>query len=473
MEQAPLAVVVPQPSRLWQALRDSIGGKQYDYTQGSLARAIVLLAVPMVVEMSFEALFAVVDSYFVAKLGPDAMATVGLTESVLAVLYAVGMGLAVAGTATVARRIGEGNPAAASRTTAQALWVTLVAAVVLGLLGGLGARTLLRVLGGSAGVLSQGGPFTTVMLGGSGVILLLFVLNGVLRGAGDATSAMKVLLLANVINIVLDPCLIQGLGPFPKLGLTGAAVATTIGRGTGVVYQLFLLTRGKGRVALRRENARPEGALMWQLFILSLGGMGQMLLSNASWTVLARVMSPFGSEALAGYFIAIRIVVFAILPAWGVSNAASTLVGQNLGAGKPERAEAAVWRTGWINVAFLSVVAVVFHLFAERLVGFFTDDPTVAPYGVQCLHILSYGYPFFAYGMVMMQSFNGAGDTLTPTVLNVICFWLIQTPAAWLLANAAGWGPRGIFAAIAFSQAMSAVLGVLAFRRGRWKTRRV
>jgi putative MATE family efflux protein len=457
----------------WATLRAAISGAPQDYTRGSLSRAILLLAIPMVLEMAMESLFGLVDVFFVSGLGPHAVATVGLTEAVLSLVYAVGLGLAMASSARVARRIGEGNPAEASRTAAQALWLTLAVAAPICLFGALRGRWILGVLGGAPEVVATGAPFTRIILGGSAVILLLFVLNGALRGAGAASAAMRVLWLANGINLILDPCLIRGLGPFPRLGLTGAAVATTVGRGLGVAYQLLILLRGRSRIRLERRLARPDLGLMGRLFQTSLGGAGQVLISSASWVALTRILAPFGSAVVAGYTVAVRMVVVALLPAWGMANAASTLVGQNLGARQPERAASAVWRSGLYNMIFLGAVALVFIAAAEKLVAPFSTDPPVVAAAVSCLRTLAYGYVFYAYGMVMMQSFNGAGDTVTPAVLNVICFWLVQAPLAYVLSTSLGWGPQGVFVAITLANSLSAVLGILAFRRGTWKQRQV
>ncbi len=463
----------PPPTGFWSSVKEALRGSHQDFTEGSLPRAIALLAIPMVLEMSMESLFALVDVYFVSHLGKDAVAAVGLTESMMTIVYTVAMGVAVAGTATVARRIGEKDPAAASHAGAQALWLGATVALTIGALGSSFAPELLRVMGASSEVVQTGTPFTRLMLGANVTVLLLFVLNGVFRGAGDAAMAMRSLMIANTINVVLNPCLILGLGPFPQLGLLGSAVATTIGRGTGVAYQLYMLTSGKGRIALDRSHARLDPRAIWKMFRLSLGAMGQMLVSSASWVALTRIIAQYGATALAGYTVAIRFIIVALLPAWGMSNAAATLVGQNLGAGKPERAEAAVWRTGRYNLVFLGAVTVLFVLFAAELVSPMVQDPAVQAIAAEGLRVISYGYVFYAFGMVLVASFNGAGDTFTPTAINLGCFWAFQLPAAWLLSGHFGMGASGVFWAITVAQSLATLVAALLFRRGTWKAKKV
>jgi putative MATE family efflux protein len=396
-------------------LLDAIRGREHDYTSGRLNRAITLLAIPMVLELAMESLFAICDVYFVGRLGSEAVATVGLTEAVLTLLYAVGIGLGMSTTAMVSRRIGEKDMAGAATATAQAMTIGLGVAAMVGIPGALFGPTVLQLMGATSETLAIGGRYTSILLGSNVVIMLLFLNNAAFRGAGDATIAMRSLWLANGLNLCLDPCLIFGLGPFPELGVTGAAVATTIGRGVGVLYQFRALRRGVGRLRLQSGGFGVVPSVMLTLLRLSLGGIGQMLVATASWVVLMRIMSPFGADAVAGYTIAIRIIVFAILPSWGLSNAAATLVGQNLGAGRPERAERAVWLTGAYNMVFLAAVSVVFVVLADPLVALFQDEATVVSVGSRALRVLSYGYVFYAWGMVMSQAFNGAGDTLTPT----------------------------------------------------------
>jgi len=461
--------------RRWSStLREAVLGSQQDFTEGPIGRAIFLLSVPMVLEMAMESLFGIINVFWVAHLGhPEATATVGLTESLLTLVFGVAMGLSMATTATVARRFGEKDRAGASVAAVQSIILGIVVSIPVGVVGIVYSSTLLRLMGGSEAVVSSGAGYARIILGGNVVIMLLFLMNAVFRGAGDASIAMRALWLANIVNILLDPCLIFGLGPFPRLGITGSAIATTIGRGIGVAFQMWVLLGGHRRVQVGRAQIRVDLPVMFRMVRMSLGGMFQFLVATASWLGLVRIVAVFGDAALAGYTVAIRIVVFAILPSWGMSNAAATLVGQNLGAKKPERAERSVWVTGFANMCFLGGVAIVFVLFAERLIGIFTSDPDVVPYGVACLRFISYGYIFYAYGMVMVQAFNGAGDTFTPTVINLCCYWLFQIPLAYTLALPLKFGAKGVFMAITLAESLIAVVGVLAFRRGRWKTQKV
>ncbi|MBI4410705.1 MAG: MATE family efflux transporter [Gemmatimonadetes bacterium] len=456
-----------------QVLRDAIAGRGVHPTEGALVPAIITLAVPMVLEMVMESLFAVTNVFFVSRLGASAAAAVGVTESLLALIYTVAMGLSIGVTALVARRIGEGNPDAAARTAVQALLLGGGVALVLGVVLGGNARALLRLMGADAEVVRVGGSYATIMLTGNGVILLLFLMNAAFRGAADAAIAMRVLWLANGINIVLDPCLIYGVGPLPELGVTGSAVATTIGRGTGVVVQLLTLARGVGRLEVSRRHLRVQLELMARVLRLSGTGTLQVFIGTASWIGLIRVLAGFGSEALAGYVIAIRIVLFALLPAWGLANAAATMVGQSLGARMPERAERAVWIAGFMNFAVLGLIGIGFMLAAPRIVSLFGGDAATATYAAHCLRIVSAGFFFYAYGMVLGNSFNGAGDTWTPTYLNLFCFWFWEIPLAWLLARELGFGPEGVYAAILIAFSTYAVAAAVLFRRGRWKSVRV
>jgi putative MATE family efflux protein len=452
---------------------DSVRGVQLDFTEERLGRAILLLSIPMMLEMAMESVFAVVAVFFVKRLGATAAATVGLTEALLTLLYALAIGLSMGATAMVARRVGEKDMPAAAIAAVQAIGLGIVIAAVVGVFGGLGAHRLLVLMGASSEIVAVGTGYTRIMFATNIVIFLLFLINAVFRGAGDPSMAMRTLWIANLINIVLDPCLIFGLGPFPELGLTGAAVATTIGRGTGVLYQLRALGRGKSRLAISATDLVLVPSVMMRLFRVSAFGIFQFLVSTASWVGLVRIISSFGDTALAGYTVAIRILVFFFLPAWGMSNAAATLVGQNLGAGKPDRAEKSVWMTAGYNMAFLGSVGLVFIAFAEPLIGMFTSDPAVASVGVNCLRIVSYGYVFYALGMVVVQAFNGAGDTVTPTLINIFCFWLFQIPLAYLLAHPLGFGPNGVFVAIAVAESVMAVVATLLFRRGSWKEREI
>ena len=468
----------PRPAQapsgaIFSTLREAIRGSHGDFTVGPIGRAVILLAVPMVLEMALESVFAVVDVFWVSKLGAGAIATVGLTESMLALLYALAIGLSIAATATVARRIGERDRERAARTAVQAIALGICVSVPLGLTGALLAPRLLALMGASPDVVASGWKFTAVMLGGNIVIVLLFLVNAIFRGAGDAAVAMRVLWLANAINLVLDPCLIFGWGPFPALGVTGAAVATTTGRGLAVVLQLVTLARGTGHLSIRREHLGIDPKTMVALLRLSLSAIVQSLIGTASWIGLVRILAGFGSAALAGYTIAIRIVVFAILPSWGMSNAAATLVGQNLGAGKPDRAARSVFIAGLYNMAFLGVVGLVFVSIPGALVGLFKQDDAVRPIATQGLRIVAAGFLFYAWGMVLVQAFNGAGDTWTPTVINFFVFWLWEIPLAYLLAVRAGFGPRGVFLAIAIAFSTLAVVGAALFRRGKWKEKKV
>lgn len=456
----------------WEAIKEALRGAHHDYTDGPIGKAIFLLAVPMVLETVLESVFAVVDVFFVSRLGADAVATVGLTESMMVLIYTLAMGLGIGATATVARRIGERDPEGASHAAAQAIVLALLISVVLGGVGVFSAPSLLRAMGASAGVLANSN-FTRIMLGGNAVVLMLFLVNAIFRGAGDAVIAMRVLWLANAINIFLGPMLIFGVGPFPRLGVVGAAVATNIGRGTGALYALSRLFAPGARVRVTRRHFRLDPALMWQMIRLSGSGTFQILVGSASWIGLVRVISGFGSTALAGYTIGMRIVVFALLPSWGLSNAAATMVGQALGARKPDRAEQAVWIAGKYNLGFLGGVGVIFVAFAGPIVSIFTSDPVVAGYAVGCLRIVALGFPFYAYGMVLTSAFNGAGDTWTPTWINLVVFWMWEIPLAYILAVMLGRGPRGVYISIMLAYSTLAILSAWLFRKGRWKARKV
>jgi putative MATE family efflux protein len=453
-------------------LREALGGSEQDFTAGSLNRAVFLLAIPMMLEMAGESLFAVVDAFFVARLGSSALAAVGLTETVLEILYAVAVGLSMSVTAMVARRVGEHDPRSAARTAVQAIWVGIGVAAVFGTAGVIWAPDLLRLMGADEATVATGTTYTRILYGSTGIILLLFLLNAIYRGAGDAAMAMRSVWFANAINIVLDPLLIFGIGPFPELGLAGAAVATTIGRSAGVAYQLRGLTRGH-RLRIARADIGLDPAIVGTMLRVSAGGILQMLVATASYIGLIRILAGFGSDVLAGYVIAIRVVIFIILPSWGLANAAATLVGQNLGAGQPARAERAVWVTGAWNMGFMAAITAVFVIFAGPIVGVFTDEPAVAGVGETALRVISYGYVFYAWGMVILQAFNGAGDTWTPTAVNLVAFWIFQLPLAWTLAHVVGIGHPGVYWAIAVSYSLSAVIGMVLFRRGRWKLKRV
>ena len=457
----------------WGSVRESLRGTQQDFTQVAIPRAIGLLAVPMVLEMFMESLFGIVDIFFVARLGREGPAAVALTESLLTMVFIISEGLGMATTAFVARRIGEKDPRGAAHGAAQAILMAVAFSVVFGAAGALYAPQLLRLMGADPAVVAAGHSFTATMLGGAITILLLFLINAIFRGAGDAAIAMRVLWVANIINIVLDPCFIFGLGPFPEMGVAGAAVATNIGRGAGVIYQVLVLTRREGRIAITRDMLRPDFAVMLRILRVAFTGMLQFAVSMGSWLVVVRMMALFGSAALAGYSIAVRIIIFVLLPSWGMAMAAATLVGQNLGAGRPERAERAVWLTGIYNVVFLGAVAVVMAVFAHPMARLFMHDAEVVEVAAAGIRIVAAGNVCYAWGMVMVQAFNGAGDTLTPTVINVFCYWLFQLPFAWLLSMHLGMGPSGLFFAIPAAETLIAVVSVIMFRRGRWKKVRI
>lgn len=454
-------------------LRDAIAGAPIDYTTAPIGRSIVMLSVPMVLEMAMESIFVVADVFWVAHLGPDAVATVGLTESLMTLIYTLAMGLSIGAMAVVSRRIGEGDHDGAARAATQSLALGIVLSAVLGVAGGWFATDLLRLMGASGEIVRSGAGFARVMLAGNATVVLLFLMNAVFRGAGDAAVAMRVLWFGNIINIVLGPCFIFGLGPFPELGVVGAAVATNIGRGSAVLYQVFTLWRGKGRIVIARRHLGLDLGVMAGVVRLSGSGTLQILIGTASYIGLVRILSTFGSAALAGYTIGIRIVIFALLPSWGISNAAATMVGQNLGAGHADRAERAVWSAARYNAMFLGSLALIFIAFAPAIIGAFTSDPAVASYGVACLRIVSAGFLFFAYGMVITQSFNGAGATWTPTIINLFVFWLWEIPLAYVLAKPLGLGPHGVFVSMAVAYSTLAIVSALVFRRGRWKTARV
>lgn len=454
-------------------LRDALRGVEADYTSGSIRRAVVLLAVPMMLEMAMESIFAITDIFFVSALGADAVATVGLTEAVLTLVYAVAIGLGMGATALVARRIGEGDGDGAARVAGQTLWIGALTAAGVGALGVWLAADVLRWMGASEGVVAIGSPYTAIMLGGTATIVFLFLINAVFRGAGDPSVAMRALFVANGINVVLDPCLIFGIGPFPELGLTGAAIASNTGRGIGVLYLAWRLFSGSGHLRMRHTHLALAPAVLRGLVAVSAGGMLQFLVATASWIAMMRLVSVYGSAAIAGYTIAIRIAEVTFLPAWGLSNAASTLVGQNLGAGKPDRARESVRQTARYNATFMGTVAVLMIAFAAPLAALFASDAEVLRHARVCLVFFALGFPVFAVGMVLTNAFNGAGDTWTPTGINFVCFWLVQIPLAWTLSQRAGFGPDGVFAAVTAAESLVALLAWRLFRTGRWQTRRV
>jgi putative MATE family efflux protein len=450
-------------------LRESLRDSDEDYTKGRINRALGLLAIPMMLEMSMESVFAVVDIAFVSRLGTDAIAAVGITEALITVLYAVAVGLGMGVTAMVARRIGAKEREAAARVTGQAIWVGAGLSLLIGIPGSFYAADMLRLMGASPSVIETGTGFAAVLLGGSASIIYLFVLNAAFRGAGDASVALRSLWLANGLNIILDPCLIFGLGPFPEMGVTGAAVATTIGRSIGIVYQLWYLFDGRGRLRFHLRNLALAPPVLARLLVISIGGIGQFLISTSSWIIVMRIVAIYGSTAVAAYTIGLRIFEFIWLPSWGLGNAAATLVGQNLGAGQPDRAEKSTWRAAKYNTVFMTSLGILVVTFAPSIAGLFTNDPEVLRYGTSCLRILAIGIPMYAVGMIVTQALNGAGDTTTPTVINFLCFWVLQIPLAHWLATSLSLGPDGVFWAIVVSETLVTVLGVTVFRRGKWK----
>jgi putative MATE family efflux protein len=456
-------------SHLIKLFRAAVKGEQQDFTSGSIGRAIFMLSVPMVLEMMMESVFFLVDAYFVSSLGANAIATVGLTESVLTLVYAIAIGLSMGATAIVARRVGEKDLPAAGRAAVQAIFLGVLVAALISVVGIIFPKEILTMMGGSPELVAEGYGYTQILLGGNVTIMLLFLINAVFRGAGDASVAMRVLILSNLLNIVLDPMFIFGWGEVPAFGVKGAAIATTIGRGTAVIFQLLILFFGWSRIKVGLRQFTFHAAVMWNLVKVSLGGIGQFIIGTSSWVFLMRIMAEFGSEVLAGYTIAIRVLMFTLMPSWGMSNAAATLVGQNLGASKPERAERSVWRTGKYNAWFMLGVSLFYLIFAEHIMGIFSDAEEVISYGALSLRVIAAGYVFYAYGMVIIQAFNGAGNTRTPTVINFFCFWLFQLPIAYVGAILWEKGPLAVLIAITLAEMLIAVIGILWFRKGRWK----
>jgi len=460
--------------RLFNLFRESFdGNEERDYTKIGVRHAIALLCIPMVLEMGMEAVFALVDIFFVSKLGKEAIATVGLTEGVMMLVYSLAWGLGMGITALVARRAGEKDPSGASRAAMQGMLLTVLLGILIAIPGLIMPEKILRMMGAEPAVVEMGTSYMRIMLGGNIVILLIFAVNAIFRGAGDAAMAMRSLALANGLNIILCPLLIYGVGPFQGLGVTGAALATTIGRSSGVIYQLYHLFSGKGRITVRGIAVALDPSVMLNILKISAGGVAQFLIASASWVFMVRIIAAFGSAAVAGYTIAVRIIIFSILPSWGMANAASTLVGQNLGARQPDRAERSAWLCGHYNMIFMTCVAIFFWITAPWLVSFFTTEKEIVSVGVDALRIICLGYFFYGYGMVLAQAFNGAGDTLTPTWMNVVCFWMLEIPLGWFLAKTLGWGPHGVFASIAISESALAVFSVVLFKRGKWKLMQV
>jgi putative MATE family efflux protein len=459
--------------RWWSLLIEAVRGSDRDYTVGPVGPALVMLSVPMVLEMAMESLFAVVDVFYVSRVSSDAVATVGVTESMLTIVYTVAMGLGIGAMAVVSRRIGEKDEEGAAQAAAQAIALGIIVALAIGVFGYFNAERLLRLMGATDSMVASSLGYTEVMFLGNATVTLLFLNNAVFRGAGDPAIAMRMLWLGNIINIIVCPFLIFGIGPFPEMGVTGAAVGTNIGRGTAVMMQLWMMFSGRSRVHLTARHVRLIPSVMWNVCRLSGSGFLQILIDTSSYIGLVRVISTFGSDALAGYTIGIRLVIFAILPAWGLSNAAATMVGQALGAKDPDRAEESVWTAGKYNAIVLGAVSVIFIAFAPWIVSNFAPGPAVAPYAIACLRIVSAGFVFFAYGLVFTQSFNGAGDTWTPTWINLFCFWVFQIPVAWLLAIHWGMGPQGVFIAMTVAFSLLPIISAVVFKRGRWKEARV
>ena len=454
---------------------EALRGGEQDFTSGNMNRAIFLLSVPMVLEMIGESFFALADSYWIAHINggkavqADALTTIGLSESVMTLIYALAFGIGAAATALVARRIGEKDEKGASKAAIQAIILGVFISLILGIFSWFYAGDLLRIMGASESVVALGSTYTQLMFGFNIIIMLLFVLNGIFRGAGNAAIAMQSLWVANLINIILDPCLIFGWGIFPELGLTGAAIATIIGRSIGVMFQLYVLFKGSSLIKISIKDFLFDLEIVKTIIRLASGTTGQFLIGSMSWVFLMRIVADFGSEVVAGYVISIRLLIFTIMPAWGIANAASTLVGQNLGANQPERAEKSVWVATKYNMIFLFSVSVIYGIFAPQLISIFSTEPVVLEAGILSMRILCVSYLFFAIGMVLSQAFNGAGDTFTPTIINFISFWIIEIPLAWTLSNILDWGPSGVYWAIAISETILAILCIYQFRKGLWK----
>ncbi|WP_335976329.1 MATE family efflux transporter [Gaetbulibacter jejuensis] len=447
----------------------AVTGKEQEFTSGSIRRAVFMLSIPMILEMLMESIFALVDIMYVSKVSVNAVATIGLTESVITLVYAVAIGLSMAATAVVARRVGEKDIKGASQAAVQVIILGIAVSILISGIGILYPKEILQLMGAEPDLIAEGYGYTQVLLGGNITIMLLFLINAIFRGAGNASVAMWTLILSNGLNIILDPMFIFGFGPIPAFGVEGAAIATTIGRGTAVLFQLVILFYGYSKIKIGIKDLVVRIGVMLNLIKVSLGGIGQFLIGTSSWVFLMRIMSEFGSEVLAGYTIAIRVMMFTLMPAWGMSNAAATLVGQNLGAQKPDRAEQSVWKTGRYTAYFMGLVSLVYLVFATHIIELFNTQPDVVKYGSLCLRVLAAGYIFYAYGMVVIQSFNGAGDTKTPTYINFVCFWLFQLPFAYLTAITLDFGPIGVFASITAAEVLIAVIGIIWFKKGKWK----
>ncbi|WP_421765669.1 MATE family efflux transporter [Ekhidna sp.] len=456
-------------SRVYKLFVSAMKGEETEFTTGSINRAIILLSIPMIAEMIGESLFAVVDMIFVSRISVNAIATVALTETPLMIIYSLAVGLSMAATAIVARRVGEKRLVRAADAGFQAILIAIVIGVIFGVLGFVFADDILRLMGGESGLIAEGVGYTKIMFAGNLSIILIFLINGIFRGAGNASIAMKSLLLANFLNIILDPIFIFGLGPIPAMGIEGAAVATTTGRTIGVIYQLVHIFNGSSLIKLTIKNFVIRIKTVVEIIKIGSAGIGQFLVETLSWLFLVRIVAEFGTEYVAGYQLAFRVIVFTLLPSWGMANAAATLVGQNLGAKSPERAETSVWRTAKWNTIFLILVAIVFSIFSNEILAIFDQSGIVLDTAINALRIICFGYVFFAYGMVIGQAFNGAGDTYTPLWINIVVFWAIQIPLSYVLSIVYDWGPNGVFFCIAFCHSLYAVIAIVLFKRGKWK----
>tara|TARA_R110000796_G_scaffold50888_4_gene120033 strand:- start:24481 stop:25890 length:1410 start_codon:yes stop_codon:yes gene_type:complete len=457
------------PARLYKYFIIALTGKDSDFTTGSIRKAIFMLSIPMVLEMLMESIFALMDIAFVSRVSVNAVATIGLTESVITLIYAIAIGLSMAATAVVARRVGEKNLQGARESAVQVILLGITVAIITGIIGAIYSKEILGLMGGSTELIQEGHGYTRLMIGGNITILLLFLINAIFRGAGDASVAMWILVLSNGLNIILDPIFIFGWGPIPEYGVMGAAIATNIGRGTAVLFQLIILFYGWSKIKIGISDIVIRFKVMMNIIKVSAGGIAQFLIGTSSWIFLMRIMSEFGSEVLAGYTIAIRVIMFSLMPSWGMSNAAATLVGQNLGANKPDRAEASVWKTGKYNAIFMFSISIIYLCFAEKIIMLFNTTPQVVEYGTLCLQIIAAGYVFYAYGMVLTQAFNGAGDTRTPTKINFLIFWVLQLPFAYVMAITFKFGAVGVFLAISIAEILLTVLSYVLFKKGKWK----
>ncbi|ROL59139.1 MATE family efflux transporter [Bacteroidetes/Chlorobi group bacterium ChocPot_Mid] len=454
---------------IFKEIGESLSGKERDYTKENLKRAIFLLSIPMILEMAMESIFAIADIYFVSKISPEAVATVGLTESLMTIVYSISFGLSVAASAIISRRIGENNKEKASKTAVQAIFSGVFVSIIIGLPGLLFASEILRFIGASENVIFNYSGYASIMFGSNIVITLLFIINGIFRSAGDPAISMRVLWVSNVINIILDPILIFGWWIFPQMGIEGAATATAIGRGVGVIYQFYILFKRKSRINLNLKMFKLDFEIIKKIFRLSVGSIGQNIISTSSWIGLMAILATFGSLSVAGYTIAIRIIIFSLLPSWGISNAAGTLVGQNLGAEQPDRAEKSVWITGKYNLIVLGIIGIIYILIPDFWISLLTSDKEVIQKGAEALRIVSYGFLAYGYGMVVLHAFNGAGDTTTPTKINIICFWFVEIPLAYLLSKILNFGEQGVFYSIVIAETCLTIISIIIFKKGKWK----